>query len=127
LAPKQVTGVDFKILVDPAARTVTLRVPRQVFGEGDPSTWGYVAVVLGQEGFPSTGVWRVRDVEPQAAQWRFGGGPADTNHTRIIDLAWPADRTPTQEAMLGTYPASTKPVDQLTPDDFAQLELLRIP
>lgn len=127
LAPKQVTGVDFKILVDPAARTVTLRVPRQVFGEGDPRTWGYVAVVLGQEGFPATGVWRVRDVEPQAAQWRFGGGPADTNHTRIIDMIWPADRTPTQEEMLSTYPSTTRPIDQLTPDDFAQLELLRVP
>jgi len=126
LKPKQVTGVDFKILVDPAARTVTLRVPRQVFGEGDPGTWGYVAVVLGQEGFPSTGVWRVRDVEPQAAQWRFGGGPADNNHTRIIDMIWPAEAKPSQEEMLGTYPSSTQPLEQLGPDDFPQLELLRV-
>lgn len=123
-APKQVTGVSFKIIVDPAARTVTLRVPRQVFGEGDPSQWGYVAAVLSQEGFPSTGVWRVRDVNPSAAQWRFGGGPNDTNHTRIIDLAW--DGTPSQEELLARYPASTADIASLGPDDFAQIPLLRV-
>lgn len=123
-APKQVTGVSFKIIVDPAARTVTLRVPRQVFGEGNPSQWGYVAAVLSQEGFPSTGVWRVRDVNPSAAQWRFGGGPNDTNHTRIIDLAW--DGTPSQEELLTQYPASTADIASLGPDDFAQIPLLRV-
>ncbi|MFN3742548.1 MAG: glucodextranase DOMON-like domain-containing protein [Anaerolineales bacterium] len=123
-APKQVTGVSFKIIVDPAAHTVTLRVPRQVFGEGDPSQWGYVAAVLSQEGFPSTGVWRVRDVNPSAAQWRFGGGPDDTNHTRIIDLAW--DGTPSQEELLARYPASTAEIASLGPDDFAQIPLLRV-
>ncbi len=123
-APKQVTGVSFKIIVDPAARTVTLRVPRQAFGEGDPAQWGYLAVVLSQEGFPSTGVWRVRDVEPSASQWRLGGGPKDTNHTRIIDLAW--DGTPTQEELLSQYPSTTADLASLGPDDFAQLLLLRV-
>ncbi len=123
-APKQVTGVSFKIIVDPAARTVTLRVPRQTFGEGDPSQWGYLAAVLSQEGFPSTGVWRVRDVNPSASQWRFGGGPRDTNHTRIIDLAW--DGTPTQEKLLAQYPSTTADLASLGPDDFAQLPLLRV-
>ncbi len=122
--PKQVTGVSFKIIVDPAARTVTLRVPRSLFGEGDPGTWGYVAAVLSQEGFPSTGVWRVRDVNPTAAQWRFGGGPDDVNHTRIIDLAW--DGTPTQEEILSTYPPSKADIATLGPDDFAQIPLLRV-
>ncbi len=122
-APKQVTGVSYKIIVDPAARTVTLRVPREAFGEGDPATWGYVAAVLSQEGFPSTGVWRVRDVLPQAQQWRFGGGPDDTNHTRIIDLAWAG--TPTQEEILSRYPSSKADIATLGPDDFPQIPLLR--
>jgi len=54
--------VSFKIIVDPASSTVTLRVPLATFGEGDPAAWAYTAAVLGQEGYPSTGVWRVRDV-----------------------------------------------------------------
>jgi hypothetical protein len=31
----------------------------------------------------------VRDGNKAAEQWRFGGGPADTNHTPMIDLLWP--------------------------------------
>jgi carbohydrate-binding DOMON domain-containing protein len=120
--PKQVTGVSFKVIVDPAAQLVTLRVPRAAFGEGDPAEWGYAAVVLSQEGYPSTGVWRVRDVNPSAGQWRFGGAPQDTNHTRIIDLAW--DSTPAQEEILSTYPSQTADVATLSADDFAQIPLL---
>ncbi len=123
--PKPVS-TEMKIAVDPVAQKVTLRVPRAAFPAGDPSTWRYLGVVLGQEGFPAPGVWRVRDVEPQAKQWRFGGGPDDTNHTRIVDLAWPADAAPTQEEMLSDYPPSQETnMDQLGPDDFAQLETLR--
>ena len=91
-----------------------------------PTSLGITPRPLGQEGFPAPGVWRVRDVEPQAKQWRFGGGPDDTNHTRIVDLAWPADAAPTQEEMLSDYPPSQETnMDQLGPDDFAQLETLR--
>ncbi len=125
LEPKQVSGVDWKIIVDPAAQSVTLRVPLTVFGEGDPTQWGYAAAVLSQDGYPSTGVWRVRDVNESAAQWKLGGAPADSNHTRIIDLVWPADGTPSQEDMLGKYPTSTKGVGELTADDFPQVELLK--
>jgi alpha-amylase/alpha-mannosidase (GH57 family) len=124
LEPKQVMGVDFKIIVDPANSTVTLRVPRSAFGDGDPAKWGYVAAVLGQEGYPTTGVWRVRDVNQAAEQWRFGGAPADTNHTRIIDLVWSDGLSPTQEEMLSKYAGSTSDPGTLTPDDFAQLKLL---
>ena len=122
--PKQITGASFKIIVDPAAQLVTLRVPRGVFGEGDPSEWGYAAVVLSQEGFPATGVWRVRDVEASASQWRFGGAPADINHTRIIDLAWPADAVPAQAEILSAYEGKTGDIAALTADDFAQIPLL---
>lgn len=66
----------------------------------------------------------MRDVNPSAAQWRFGGGPNDTNHTRIIDLAW--DGTPSQEELLTQYPASTADIASLGPDDFAQIPLLRV-
>jgi hypothetical protein len=81
---------------------------------------------MSQEGYPSSGVWRIRDVEPAAQQWRFGGAPADTNHTRIIDVAYPAEISPTQEEALSTYPASTESdMDALGPDDFAQLLMIR--
>ena len=124
LEPKQVTGVNFKIIVDPASNSVTLRVPLTVFGDGDPTKWAYAGVVLGQEGYPSTGVWRVRDVTASSEQWYFGGAPADTNHTRIIDLAWPEGIKSTQEDMLSTYIASNAAAAQLTVDDFPQILML---
>ncbi len=121
--PKQLNTA-YKIIVDPAGQTVTLRVPRESLGEGDPAAWGYAAVVMSQDGYPSTGVWRVRDVQESAAQWKIGGGPADTNHTRILDIAWPAEIDPTQAVILGTYPTSTVGIDTLGADDFAQIPLL---
>jgi alpha-amylase/alpha-mannosidase (GH57 family) len=125
-APMEMSGENVKVIVDPAQRTVTLRVPLALFGEGgDPTTWGYAAALLSQEGFPSPGVRRVRDVLPQAEQWRIGGGPNDTNHTRILDLAWPADATPTQAQILSTYPSSQETnTGALSPDDFARLPML---
>lgn len=120
--PKQVTSVDFKIIVDPAASSVTLRVPREAFGDGDPSTWGYAAVVMSQDGFPAAGVWRVRDGQEVSAQWRFGGVPAGTtNYPRIFDLADAGD----QAEQLAFSP-STAEVGTLTPDDFAQIRLLTV-
>jgi len=124
LDPKQVIGADFKIIVDPAGSTVTLRVPRTVFGEGDPTTWAYAAAVLSQEGYPSTGVWRVRDVNASTDQWHFGGSPDDTNHTRIIDLAWAEDSLPSQEEMLSGYTGSKAGASQLTVADFPQIQML---
>ncbi|MEW6232192.1 MAG: glucodextranase DOMON-like domain-containing protein [Chloroflexota bacterium] len=116
-----------KISVDSVARTVTMRVPKEAFG-GDPKAWGYLGVLLGQEGFPQSGVWRVRDVEPTAAQWRFGGGPSDTNHTRIIDLAWPADKKPTQEEILGKYtPTQEGDPDKIDSKSYCLLPMLRAP
>ena len=122
--PKPVLGADFKILVDPAARTVTIRVPRGVFVEGDPASWGYAAAVLGQEGYPTAGVWRVRDVNEQNEQWRFGGAPVDTNHTRIIDLIW--DAGPDQSSILSSYDSSASDISALTADDFAQVPLILV-
>lgn len=122
LEPKTVNNVDFKIIVNPAAGLVTLRVPRSVFGDGDPTTWGYAAAVLSQDGYPSTGVWRVRDVNPTSEDYRFGGAPADVNHTRIIDLAWSGE----QSDILSGY-TGAKTLDGLGADDYVQIPLLLIP
>ncbi len=123
-APTQMDA-EMVVIADPGQSKITIKVPKAVLGD-DPENWAYAAGVLGQEGFPTSGVWRVRDVAEEVAQWRFGGAPADTtNHTRIIDLAWPADATPTQEQMLSDYPPSQETVGQLGPDDFAQVEMLQ--
>ncbi len=120
--PKQVDA-QLTIIADPGQSKVTIKVPKALLGD-NPQDWAYAAMVLGQEGFPASGVWRVRDVEASSQQWRFGGAPADANHTRIIDLIWPADAQPTQEEMLSTYKAAQS-VDGLGPDDFAQIGMLK--
>jgi hypothetical protein len=119
--PRQVTAETFKVIVDPASSTVTLRVPRSAFGEGDPTQWGYVAAVMSQDGFPASGVWRVRDGEETAGQRRFGGVPKGaTNYPRILDLADTGD-----QAKQLAFTPSTLEVSTLTPDDFAQVSLLK--
>jgi hypothetical protein len=123
-APKMVSGVTVKVIVDRAGNRVQLRVPRSAFAGGDPATWAYAAAVLSQDGFPSTGVWRVRDVLAQAEQWRVGGAPEDANHTRIIDYAWPQEKDPTQEDMLSGYVSSPGPLTTLEADDYPQVEML---
>ncbi|MEN4010903.1 MAG: glucodextranase DOMON-like domain-containing protein [Bellilinea sp.] len=126
LEPLQISEISMKILVDPAARTVTARVPRESLGGGDPASWGFVVAVLGQEGYPSSGVWRVRDVEPQPAQWRFGGAPdGSKNHTRILDLIWAENETISQEEMLAAFTVSSADPGTVNVDDFAQLEMIQ--
>ena len=122
-APTEVDA-EMVVIADPGQSKITIKVPRAVLGD-NPKDWTYAAAMLGQEGFPAAGVWRVRDVAEQPAQWRFGGAPADTtNHTRIIDLAWAADAAPTQQKMLTDYSPSQTDVDKLGPDDFAQIGML---
>jgi hypothetical protein len=122
---KRVDGVDYKILVDPAAQQVAIRIPLSVFGDKfDPKQAGYAVAVLSQDGFPAAGVWRVRDIEATNSQWRLGGAPADVNHTRIVDLIQAKDVAPSQEEMLSTYPAATGDIGQLTPEDFGKVPLL---
>jgi len=120
------TGIPFgrktsvEVDFNAANSSVTLRVPKDAFGEGDPTTWGYVVAVLSQEGYPSAGVWRVRDGQAAAAQWRFGGVPAGAaNYPRIFDLADLGDQT----AQLAFIP-STAGEGALTPDDLALVKLL---
>jgi len=122
------------IMSDPGQQKITIRVPKKALAESlgvgvetlQPSSWGYLGIVMSQEGYPASGVWRIRDVEAAAQQWRLGGAPADTNHTRIIDVAYPADFTPTQEEALSAYPASQETsMDLLGPDDFGQLPVVK--
>jgi alpha-amylase/alpha-mannosidase (GH57 family) len=124
--PVEMSGENVRLIVDPVKREVTMRVPLALLTEGgDPATWGYAAALLSQDGFPSPGVRRVRDVLPLAEQWRIGGGPDDANHTRIMDLAWPGGESSDQAVILGTYPASQETNgDALGPGDFAQVPLL---
>jgi hypothetical protein len=100
---------------------VVARIPLSTFGPGDPATWAYGAVVLSQEGFPSSGVRRVRDVEASAQQFRLGGAPTDANHTRIIDVAWATEGE--QEQLLSNYPGSPS-LDGLSANDFGLIPLI---
>lgn len=113
---------EFLILADPGKREVTIRIPKAIMGE-DPASWRFGAVVLSQEGFPSSGVMRVRDVLPVAEQWRIGGGPpGTTNHTRVMDLVWPIPGD--QEAWLSAFKPTNLPQGELTYADFASVPLL---
>lgn len=113
-----------KIFVDSGKNAVVVSLPIEFFGDGEASDWGYAVAVLGQEGYPAEGVWRVRDVNQAAESYRFGGAPADNNHTRIIDLLMPVDGSTTQEAVLGNYPSSAGALDATNPDAFAIIPLL---
>ncbi|HNJ97611.1 MAG TPA: glucodextranase DOMON-like domain-containing protein [Ilumatobacteraceae bacterium] len=78
---------------------VIARVPMSALGlTTDPSTWKLGVAVMSQDGYPSAGVDRVRDVQATASQWRLGGGAA----TRIIDLLVPDEGE--QERLLGSNP-----------------------
>jgi carbohydrate-binding DOMON domain-containing protein len=113
------------VVVDAGAGTITLLVPKAALPEGDPGEWAYAAAVLSQEGFPSPGVRRVRDVAPEKGQWTIGGGSGSVNDTRILDVAWPAETTPGQETMLSDYPkVDAQSVDELSVDQFAQLRMI---
>lgn len=122
--PKQIEAA-LVIIADPGQSKVTIKVPKSVLG-ANPEAWAYAAVVLGQEGYPASGVWRVRDVNPKAEQWRFGGGGNDGTHTRILDLLWPEGSTPTQAELLGQYTPAENAEGQ-PPETFAQLPMLPVP
>ena len=123
--PERVAAAsDLLIVADPGQQKVTVRVPMTILGE-NPETWRYAAMVLSQEGYPSGGVMRVRDVNPAAEQWRIGGAPAGaTNHTRVIDLVWAESGQ--QETWLSTFTPSTAAQTELTVVDFARIGLITV-
>ena len=123
--PQQIASSEaFKVLVDPDLRKVTIRVPKSILGD-DPENWRFAAVAMSQEGFPSGGVMRVRDVVPEAEQWRIGGAPqGTTNHTRVIDLVWP--EAGLQESWLADFePAEARQPD-LVPGDYARVPMFGV-
>ena len=116
------TGSDLLIVPDPGQQRVTVRVPMAILG-GNPETWRYAAMVMSQEGYPSGGVMRVRDVNQNAEQWRVGGAPAgSTSHTRVIDLVWA--EAGQQETWLSTFTPSSAPQGDLTEADFARISFI---
>jgi alpha-amylase/alpha-mannosidase (GH57 family) len=102
---------------------VIVRVPTAALGvETDPSTWRVAVALLSQEGFPSAGVDRVRDVARAGGQWTLGGGSGDPTETRIIDLLHPDEGV--QGDALSSRPTSTATQATLTSDDVAVVPLL---
>lgn len=120
---KIATASQFIIQPDPGQRKVTIRIPKELLGD-NPETWRYAAMVMGQEGYPSSGVLRIRDVNQNAEQWRFGGAPADTNHTRVMDLVWPEPGM--QEQWLAGYAASQAAQGDLSTSDFARIAMIKV-
>ncbi len=118
-------GSPVKAVVNASKREVTILVSRKALAGLDPAKAAYVGVVASQEGYPAAGVRRIREVQATSAQWRIGGAPADTNHTRILDVAWPVEAAPSQEQFLSSYPPSqTTGRTPSRPDDFAQVPML---
>lgn len=120
--PQQIaSSEEFKVLVDPDLRKVTLRVPKSILGD-DPEAWRFAAAALSQEGFPSSGVMRVRDVVPEAEQWRIGGAPqGSNNHTRVIDLVWPEEGL--QESRLADFEPTSAAQAELIASDYARVPM----
>jgi len=113
----------FDTIVVPDRGQVTVRIPRELLPAGDPSTWGWAVALLSQEGFPSGGVRRVRDVLANPEQWRLGGAPAGSvTHTRIMDLLNPEPRV--QEASLSDVPSPTPAGEEITVGDVARVPLV---
>lgn len=118
------TAGEFQILVDPGQRKITVRIPKSLLGDY-PADWAYAALVLSQEGFPSAGVMRVRDVLQVAEQWRLGGAPASaSNHTRVIDIVWPEGGS--QEAWLSDFEPIVGAQSDLAAEDFAGISMFSL-
>jgi alpha-amylase/alpha-mannosidase (GH57 family) len=121
--PVKIDGIS-KIQVDPVKQLVTIRIPRSDFPTTDPATWGYLAVVLSQDGTNSA-KWRTRTIGKTAAEWVVGGGTGATNDPGIIDVAYPADFKPTQEDALKSFkPSTATDLTKVPVDDFAQLPMV---
>jgi alpha-amylase/alpha-mannosidase (GH57 family) len=123
--PEEIAGSSqFVILTDPGLSEVTIRVPKAILGE-TPQDWRYAGMVLSQDGFPSSGVMRVRDVQVQAEQWRIGGGlEGAPNQTRVMDLVWPDAGA--QEGWLSDFTPVDQPQSELDEGDFPSVPMLEV-
>lgn len=107
-------------------RRVIVRVPQTLLGEGDPTAWGYGAILNGSADPATGGVGGLREVATEAGERVFWGAPDDVNHTRVIDVAWPAAGE--QEALLGDYePIATGSIDDLGVADVGTIPLNLVP
>ena len=88
--------------VDSINNVVSIVVPKSIIGTPEPG-WGFQVFVMGQEGFPSQGNLRVREVVELAAEWRFGGGDNGLVDPNVIDMLAPSGDARTQETILGAY------------------------
>jgi carbohydrate-binding DOMON domain-containing protein len=117
------TSAQFSIITNPGQRRVTLRVPKSAL-PGDPTAWNLALVVLSQEGYPASGVWRVRDVTTVAEQWRIGGGTGSRADTRVMDVLWPEGNQPLQAELLQHDNPVDVDLSSLEADDFAQVPMV---
>ena len=80
---------------------------------------------MSQEGYPSSGVWRVRDVLENGEQWRIGGGTGSNLDTRIFDLLWPEGNEGSQTDFL-TNPQAGSEVDlaDMDPEEYPQMPMV---
>jgi hypothetical protein len=112
-------SVPVNIITDPGRNLIIAKIPLSAI-PGDPSQWKFAVAVMSNDGY---GINGVRDVTTEGGQWVLGGASADKNHTRIIDILWPAGMTPTQEEMLSAYTPSQADPASLGPDDFPQVQM----
>jgi len=85
---------------DPVNKVISVRVPRAALGDPQ-ANWGYQVFLMSQEGYPSPGNLRVREVLSASQEWRLGGGDDSEGDPNVIDLLAPPGTT--QEDILGAY------------------------
>jgi alpha-amylase/alpha-mannosidase (GH57 family) len=117
------TGTELGIIANSGQRRVTVRVPKSAL-PGDPSAWNLAVAVMSQEGYPSSGVWRIRDVQAVGEQWRIGGGTGSRADTRIMDILWPEGSSPSQSELLENDNPVDVDLDELGPDDYPQVGMV---
>lgn len=113
-----------QIVSNPGQRRVTIRIPKSLLAEGDPAGWSYLVTAASQEGFPSAGVLRIRDVEEANAQYTIGGSLGGRNATRLMDVILPEGAS--QAELLSAYEPVDGSLEDLTPDDFAVLPMVGV-
>lgn len=122
--PVELSG-ELIIVANPGQRRVTISVPRRLLPDSDPSTWTFAVTLMSQEGYPSSGVWRVRDVLENGEQWRIGGGTGSNLDTRIMDLLWPEGNEGFQEDFLTNNLAGQEvDLSELAPGEYPQVPMI---
>jgi alpha-amylase/alpha-mannosidase (GH57 family) len=103
--PKRLAEVKTQVISQ--ERTITVTVPKTIIGDR-PQDWGYLVALTSQEGFPSAGNWRVREVLAEAQEYRLGGGRDDALDPNIIDILVPEGMS--QEEILRAYESTGEEV-----------------